>query len=208
MADAAARAEQGGGYADEGVAIPIASAAQQADAGSSLRATLDRVIAAMEAQAVKAACSLRRPSLPLRPPGSPAMREAYRYQAQTAGISTGPVTGRSAASPALRYDNPNPNGASIVRWDGIRVLPDGSTELYRCQDGNRDIPDQHRAIHTAELQGLAIETKRCTGAKSRRYRSDRGCDRRSCRRGEKHHPRSSHQNHFYLHKAVTAIRWD
>ncbi len=63
------------------------------------------------------------------PPGSPAMREAYRYQAQTAGSSTNPATGQSAASPALRYDNPNPNGASIVRWDGIRVLPDGTIEL-------------------------------------------------------------------------------
>ncbi len=65
----------------------------------------------------------------LRPPGSPEMREAYRHQAQTAGSSTDPVTGRSAASPALRYDNPNPNGRSIVRWDGIRVLPDGTVEL-------------------------------------------------------------------------------
>ena len=48
--EAAARAGQGGGYADEGVAIPIASAAQQASAGSSLRATLDRVIAAMSTE--------------------------------------------------------------------------------------------------------------------------------------------------------------
>ena len=47
--EAAARAEQGG-CADEGVAIPIASGAQQASAGSSLRATLDRVIAAMSTE--------------------------------------------------------------------------------------------------------------------------------------------------------------
>lgn len=51
--EAAARAEQGG-HADEGVAIPIAGAAPQVSAGSSLRAALDRVIAAMEAPAVKA----------------------------------------------------------------------------------------------------------------------------------------------------------
>ena len=44
---AAARAEQGG-YADGGVAI--ANAAQQVSASSSLRATLDRVIAAMSAE--------------------------------------------------------------------------------------------------------------------------------------------------------------
>ena len=65
----------------------------------------------------------------LRLPESPAMREAYRCQAQTAGSSTDPVTGRSTASPALKHDNPNPSGASIVRWDGIRVLPDGTIEL-------------------------------------------------------------------------------
>ena len=48
--EAVARAEQGGGYADEGVAIPIASGAQQVSAGFSLRATLDRVIAAMSTE--------------------------------------------------------------------------------------------------------------------------------------------------------------
>ena len=46
--EAAARAGQGG-RGDEGVAIPIASGAQQVNASSSLRATLDRVIAAMSA---------------------------------------------------------------------------------------------------------------------------------------------------------------
>lgn len=65
--EAAARAEQGG-YADEGVAIPIASGAQQGSAGSSLRATLDRVIAAMsteppavEAQGGEGGLTARRP---------------------------------------------------------------------------------------------------------------------------------------------------
>ena len=73
----------------------------------------------------------------LRPPPSPAIREAYRHQAQTAGSSTDPVTGRSAASPAPRYDNPNPNGEPIVRWDGIQVLPDGAIELI---DAKKAIP--------------------------------------------------------------------
>ena len=73
----------------------------------------------------------------LRPPRNPKMREAYRYQAQTAGSSTDPATGRSAASPALRYDNPNPNGEPIVKWDGIQVLPDGTIELI---DAKRAIP--------------------------------------------------------------------
>ncbi len=73
----------------------------------------------------------------LGPPPSPAKREAYRYQAQTAGSSTDPATGRSAASPALRYDNPNPNGEPIVKWDGIQVLPDGTIELI---DAKRAIP--------------------------------------------------------------------
>ena len=76
----------------------------------------------------------------LRPPASPAMREACRDQAQTAGSSTDPVTGQSPRTPALRYDNPNPNGESIVRWDGPRVLPDGTIELVDAKKATPTFP--------------------------------------------------------------------
>lgn len=65
----------------------------------------------------------------LGPPTSPAMQAAYQYQAQAPNSTTDPATGASPATPALRYDNPNPNGVPYVKWDGYQVLPDGTTEL-------------------------------------------------------------------------------
>lgn len=61
-------------------------------------------------------------------PSSPAMQAARDYESATEGASSDVAT-RQRQVPALQYDNINPKGAPYVKFDGYRLLDDGTTEL-------------------------------------------------------------------------------
>jgi len=59
------------------------------------------------------------------PRGRPAAQD---FQAGTSGAYSD-VGSRKMVVPALRYDNPNPNGNPFVKFDGIETGSDGKTVL-------------------------------------------------------------------------------
>ncbi|MCX2803377.1 hypothetical protein OQJ68_16490, partial [Microbulbifer thermotolerans] len=61
-------------------------------------------------------------------PRNSAMQAARDFESGTTGAFSDIVT-RQRQVPALRYDNPNPNGAPFVKFDGYQQLDDGVIEL-------------------------------------------------------------------------------
>ena len=61
-------------------------------------------------------------------PRNAAMRNARDFEAGTIGAFSD-VASRQRMAPALRFDNPKPNGASFVKFDGYQQLDNGITEL-------------------------------------------------------------------------------
>ncbi|KPC53154.1 hypothetical protein WG78_08690 [Amantichitinum ursilacus] len=64
-------------------------------------------------------------------------QNAIDFQSGTSGAFTDLGTVKPAV-PALRYDNPFPNGVNYIRFDGIETPPDGSTLLLI--DSKRQLP--------------------------------------------------------------------
>jgi filamentous hemagglutinin len=56
------------------------------------------------------------------------MQTARDFESGTTGAFSDIAT-RQRQVPALRYDNPNPNGAPYVKFDGYQQLDDGVIEL-------------------------------------------------------------------------------
>ncbi len=61
-------------------------------------------------------------------PGSAEMKAAHDFEAGTEGAHSDIAT-RSRRVPALLYDNPNPDGARYVKFDGFNMLQDETIEL-------------------------------------------------------------------------------
>jgi len=61
-------------------------------------------------------------------PRNAAQRAARDFESGTIGAFSDVAT-RQRSVPALRFNNPNPNGASVVKFDGFRQLDDGVIEL-------------------------------------------------------------------------------
>jgi len=61
-------------------------------------------------------------------PRTPAMQIARDFEAGTTGAASSLAT-RQRFVPALKFDNPNPNGASLVRFDGFENLDNGVVQL-------------------------------------------------------------------------------
>ncbi|MCE9789928.1 hypothetical protein, partial [Shewanella chilikensis] len=61
-------------------------------------------------------------------PRNSAMQNARDFESGTTGAFSEIAT-RQRQVPALRYDNPNPNGAPFVKFDGYQQLDNGVIEL-------------------------------------------------------------------------------
>src|SRR6185436_19058327 len=59
---------------------------------------------------------------------SAARRAAIDYESATTGAMTD-IESQLRNVPALRFDNPNPDGMPFTKWDGIDRLGNGTTEL-------------------------------------------------------------------------------
>jgi hypothetical protein len=77
-------------------------------------------------------------------PRSAAMRSARDFESGTAGAYSDVAT-QHRVTPALRFDNPNPNGNSFVRFDGIEgdsLLIDAKTRLLTFTSRGRTFVPQ------------------------------------------------------------------
>jgi hypothetical protein len=61
-------------------------------------------------------------------PRNAAQQFARDFESGTSGAFSN-ISTRQRSVPALRYDNPNPNGSPFVKFDGYQLLDDGVVEL-------------------------------------------------------------------------------
>ena len=94
---------------------------------------------------------------PLSKSSSSGSDASNKFQSGTEGASSERDTKQNIV-PDLRYDNPNPDGKSIVKLDGManEKTDDGKVELI---DRKTNVADYHPKMEQKTIDGLSRQTE-------------------------------------------------